>query len=672
MQQPGLVMPTEEELLELERSMANQPSVSAGAQAVPSDLPMPSDAEFAQLEKGLDTTPREKSTFEDILGGLGAGAASLVQGGIAEFGDEALAALEYSARMGTKPYQEIQKEYEQAYKQMQKEYPITTGIGEFAGGMLIPGGAAVKAGKMGAGLLGKMAAGSLGGALTSAVTQLGATEKDIGAGQLPEALPELKEAALYGGLLGTAIPVAGAGLKKAEKPITEYIESSPIIRRWIEAFKLESGKRTGKPLNLTGSAFGPKGEETGSLEVLKRLEEPAQEISSKLIELKNKFGAEINNILEKNVDPIKNLGGKREYQELIERLTLGKRTPPKKILDEFENTLFNKIITEDGKELWSKRKSSVEEVNRALNIFKEILKDKKKYMEKFGLNEQDWSMFSGTKGTAGGPSTKELFNKILLDKAPDLIEAKKNFHNTSKLVELIISQFKTDPEATAKEITKLKDPQLKEALMKMFGVKMRAGGSISTAGDVAAKDIYAVLDNLEKYNKILAKEAQRKGTTPFQFDIENLKKEMIQRMEGYGALVGSKGIDAVQDVPLSAVLSSYQSIPAISSLLLSSGLQVAGKAGRVMTKQPIKGTIEGYNKMYDAVDRIAQGNTPGAKRLAGVLKTALDNKMAAGSVSALNSLLQQDAEARKAYNDIQKDEYPQVNSINVGDYPKVK
>lgn len=651
MKNEALPMPSDDELLELEKQVMSQdsekqapmeqgamPSVSAGGGM---DL---SDDELSQLEKDIEYS-KERSIPEDIARTLAAGALGVGQGVALNFGDEILAGLEYAARGGTKPYQEIQKEYEQAYKKMQEESPIASGIGEFAGGMLIPGGAVVKAGKAGAGLLGKVVTGGITGAALSTLSQLGATEKDVLAGDVTK--EELEEAAKLGAGLGAGLPIAGAALSKI--PVKQYIDASPKIRRWIEAFKLESGKRTGEPINLTESALKEGGRQAGSQKVIKRVEEITKDITEPIINIKNELGDEINKILTASVDPIKGLRKQPDFEDLLDKLKLGGEIKGK-LLNEFEDIIFetrpvlDPITGKFKNGRFVKNNISVADLNEAYNIVKQL---KKEDLQKLGLNTKQINYFLG--GGNKEDSARNLLNKLLEKNSKELVETKKQFFETSRLGELILNEIKSDPNAITKNITDYTDEELRTMLQKMLVNKIKTAGSISTAGDIAIKDVYDIVDSLQQYNKLLAQKAKGKKTAPFQFDTEKLEEEIKQRAEGYGALVGSKGIEATQDVPTQAVASAFKDAGALSNLMLSSGLQVAGKLGRATTKQPVKGTIEGYNKMYSAVEKMAQSNVPGAKKLGEVLKTALDNKMSAGSVAGLNTLLQQSSEARDAF-----------------------
>ena len=665
----ALPMPSDDEFESLSNSISGRSDEEGGITTAPqiasptpsSGIPMPSDDDFSGLQEEIELA-RPKGYAEEVLDFLkeraketGAGLVGTGQGLTLNFGDELLAGLEYAAKGGTEPYQDIQKRYEEGYAALKREHPLSTTLGEIGGGIAIPGGAVMGAGKAGAGLLGRALAGGVTGGITSGLAELGATEKDISKpGELEKELPELEQAAALGFGLGAGIPVAGAALKKL--PIKEYIDQSPMIRRWIEAYKLESGKRTGAPVNLTETALKTGGRQAGSQKVLERVDEITKPIIEPIIKIKNKLAEEIKTTLDANVNAIPNLRQQAPFQELTTRLQAGNS----KLWKEFEDILVEQRMVLDpntGKtrnQWFFKRNISPSELNESYNIVKSL---KPEDLTGMGFRRKDINFLNLHNGQ---DSLKGLLNQLLEANVPALANAKKQFYETSRLGELILNEIKSDPNAIVKSITSFEDEELRTLLQKMLVNKIKTAGSVSTASDVAMKDIYDILDNLVDYNKLLSKGAKKSGKKPF--DVADLEEQIKERAEGYGALVGSKGIDAVQDAPSQAVVAAFKDPGVLASMTLSSGLQVAGKAGRLTTKAPVKGMIEGYDKMYAGAEKMANSSSIGTRKLGETLKSALDNKMGAGSVSALNTLLQSNAEARMAMRSLYEgSEYDEEN-----------
>jgi hypothetical protein len=660
MKNNALPMPTDEEFDELMGVDTPTPSDSiieepkkqplTEQKAVDSSLPMPTDEELHELSKGDDSSivGDVGNWLAETAEGLGAGAG---QGATFNFGEELLAKLASGGNQ--EEYNRIVKNLREKYKDIKEKAPIATTIGELGGGFLLPGGAVAKAGSAGAGLLGRIVAGGLTGAATSTLAGIGASERPIS--EIESMAPELKEEAKLGAMLGAGIPLVGEKIgKPLAKELKEYADSSPMIRRWIEAFKLESGKRTGEPINLTETALKEGGRKAGSQKVLDRIDEITSPIIEPIIEIKDNLAKEIQKILESNVDAIDGLKKQPEFINLIDKITLGGAAKPK-LLKEFEEILFEMRPVADpntGKitnKMFKRNNISVADLNEALNIAKNLGKDE---LRNLGLTQQQINYFLGSGDSKD--SVKNILNKLLENNADNLVKAKKQFFETSRLGELILNEIKSDPNAITKNITDYSNEELRTLLQKMLVNKIKTAGSTSTAGDVAMKDLYDIIDSLKGYNKLIKKGSKKSIKSPF--DVANLEKEIKQRAEGYGALVGSKGVDATDDIPTSAIANAYKDMGAVGGLVLSSGLQVAGKLGRATTKQPVKAMIGGSKytgeQIRKAADNLIKTGTPGAKQLGQVLHSAMDNKMSAASVAGLNSLIQSNQDAREALSDL--------------------
>jgi hypothetical protein len=622
-------------------------------------------------------------TIKELLGeaadSTGATLVGAGQGATFNFGDEILAALEYAGRGGQKPYQDIQKEYEKAYAALREKHPISTMAGEIGGGFLVPGGAVVKAGKMGAGLGGKILSGALAGGISSGIAELGATEKDISKPEeFQKELPELKEAALFGAGLGGAIPVAGAALK----PLKDEILKSPIVQRWLEAYRLEAGKTpyVKGPARLDESSMGKKGMKSGPQRVLGSVTKLADKLSEDIIEQKNLIGNKISEVVESRSDDLPELMKNNDYVQfvkLLQQIPKLEKVLGKNLYERFfkEETFTKKVLTKSGNIVeknytrLAPKETSLSELNFARKKLMENFN--KKTLREFGLSEDDIGTLKGY--DVNDPNAIDLIDSVLDEYVPELGKLRKDFQASAKVGETVLNEIKNDPDFLYKKITSMPDEKLKPILQKIFEGKIKSAGSISAAGDVAMKDVFDILESMKSFNKKLKSSETLKELDIKPYKTDKIRQDIESRAKGYAALVGSKGIDATQDVETSQILkAAYGDVGAIRDFALKSGLHTAGKIGRFETSKLGKTILDPYKNVRQYADKMAKTGTGGTKKLGEVLKTALDNKMAAGSVSALNSLLQQNAEAREAFKKIDEDTYPEVNLMSDENYPNVK
>lgn len=138
----------------------------------------------------------------DEIGGLAAGAGSLfgsARDALTGFGGGEEGAIDAAKRA----YREGRNEERAKVEEARKRSPMASTVGQIAGGMLIPGGAASKM----ATIPGKMAVGGLVGAGTAAASQAGEAEEME---DVPDAVASLPTA--IGGAVGALVPGAGPAM----------------------------------------------------------------------------------------------------------------------------------------------------------------------------------------------------------------------------------------------------------------------------------------------------------------------------------------------------------------------------------------------------------------------------------------------------------------------------
>jgi hypothetical protein len=141
-------------------------------------------------------------SFADEIGGLAAGAGSLfgsARDALTGFGGGEEGAIDAAKRA----YREGRNEERAKVEEARKRSPMASTVGQIAGGMLIPGGAASKM----ATIPGKMAVGGLVGAGTAAASQAGEAEEME---DVPDAVASLPTA--IGGAVGALVPGAGPAM----------------------------------------------------------------------------------------------------------------------------------------------------------------------------------------------------------------------------------------------------------------------------------------------------------------------------------------------------------------------------------------------------------------------------------------------------------------------------
>lgn len=204
-------------------------------------------SQFNSIKEQL--TPKKKTE----TGMLEAGARGFAQGLTFETADELTARAE--SILTGKPYDEALKESRAEYKAAEEQYPITSGVGGLAGGVLQgvglaaatggPGaaasvaGAASKLGKVGqlakAALLpsaGKSAAANIGsaaltGATYGGLTEIGQSEKE-GLARLEEVPTAAATGAIVGGTLGTAVEGGKKVAKKVSNAVSKLIDEEKV------------------------------------------------------------------------------------------------------------------------------------------------------------------------------------------------------------------------------------------------------------------------------------------------------------------------------------------------------------------------------------------------------------------------------------------------------------
>jgi hypothetical protein len=222
-----------------------------------------------ELQTYLTNLSKPKEEVPET-GMLEAGVRSFAQGLTGGFSDEATAALE--SALTPKPYEQALKESQAEYKAGEEQYPITSTVGDIAGGLTQAvglsvaatpaAGAAAGAGRFAkaaqlmksvlnpttkAGFLKNVGTGALAGAAQGAIQAVGRSEKQ-GLERLKEAPGGALSGAATGGVLTGALGAAGAGLKKAGEVVSKGIDEGkyPTVFRMIR-----QGARTG----LEGRGF---------------------------------------------------------------------------------------------------------------------------------------------------------------------------------------------------------------------------------------------------------------------------------------------------------------------------------------------------------------------------------------------------------------------------------
>lgn len=187
---------------------------------------------------------KEDENLSPTMENLHDTAAGIGQGATLGFGDEALGALQATGEKikgnkadWTELYRQHQKENQADWEKMKNRSPWATGLGELAGGFLLPGGA-ITAAEGAAGKLG-VAAGL--GALSGIGNSKGSLENADQAKQLAEDTG-------IGGTLGTAVgaaaPYIGKGAGALKNKINEMISDVPYANIYRNA--IQQGLKSGQ------------------------------------------------------------------------------------------------------------------------------------------------------------------------------------------------------------------------------------------------------------------------------------------------------------------------------------------------------------------------------------------------------------------------------------------
>ena len=172
--------------------------------------------DFNPDEYLANTKPVEPEQEPEEPGMPEAFARAMAQGVTFGFSDEITGKLK-SMFKGTPYEQEVEKE-RQAYKAAEEAHPITSTVGEIAGG-IVPAiaTAPLTGGFSAAPLAARIGIGAAEGLATGAIYGAGKADKDT--------LEEAKSGAGMGALVGGAIPVVGAALKGVGKGISAAVDS---------------------------------------------------------------------------------------------------------------------------------------------------------------------------------------------------------------------------------------------------------------------------------------------------------------------------------------------------------------------------------------------------------------------------------------------------------------
>lgn len=220
--------------------------LSQGFEEVPLDSGFEevSIAPAAQSQQPEEQEPQEPGMAEAF-------ARAMAQGVSFGFSDEATAKLK-SMFKGT-PYEEEVEKERAAYKAAEQAHPITSTIGEMAGGAIPAIGlTALTGGAAAAPLAARIGLGAAEGLATGALYGAGKAEKDT--------LKEATSGAGIGALVGGAIPVVGRAFKGAGEAVEKAVasENAPeYLKELASSWKLG---RKGQGLVSSGSVEGIKQE----------------------------------------------------------------------------------------------------------------------------------------------------------------------------------------------------------------------------------------------------------------------------------------------------------------------------------------------------------------------------------------------------------------------------
>lgn len=225
---------------------------------------------------------QDPGTIHDLL--LGG-----AQGATLGFGDELLAALETAGQTVSgkskledlyNTYRKLQQENEASVAQAHERSPWATGIGELAGGLILPGGAMIGAGKEAA-LGARMLAGAKAGIPIGALAGAGYSQANI------ENIPQLAQDTAVGAGLGAAGGAAAegiiGGLGKAGEAVKKQLQKTNVGENIVQAMDtgLEGGGYISKESEKRIAALGKEAKETG-LNALYGEEGPLKQTSKKL------------------------------------------------------------------------------------------------------------------------------------------------------------------------------------------------------------------------------------------------------------------------------------------------------------------------------------------------------------------------------------------------------
>lgn len=200
--------------------------------------------------RGLVEPSRKTST-------AGAGATGIAQGLTFGTSDEIAAgvgaAYDYVTG-GDKGYDARLKEQRDYIKAAQQENPVAYYGGEIGGSLLIPGGIAGAAARRGIGLGAQMARGAATGAASAAAYGAGTSE-----GGVENRLLGAKDAAITGGIVGGAAPVAVRGVSNAYNALRD--RAGRILSPRLDATRQVAdavAEGTPNPPNMTGLIEDPR------------------------------------------------------------------------------------------------------------------------------------------------------------------------------------------------------------------------------------------------------------------------------------------------------------------------------------------------------------------------------------------------------------------------------